>query len=179
MLSKLSVMSGAAVVDEFVESEMIALLPRLTRFAKALTRSNEEAEDLVQATCERAISNLDKWRHGTRFDSWMYRIAHNLHRNARRDAANRNRKLDLVAAGAAASEDGEANAIAAIRFREAQTVIATLPADQRAALLLVAVEGRSYREVAEITDSSEAAVNSRVARAREVLRRALAEDADG
>ena len=86
-------------MDEFVEKEMIALLPRLTRFARALTPSQDEADDLVQATCERAIANLDKWEPGTRLDSWMYRIAHNLRRNSFRNAATTDRKLQLVAAG--------------------------------------------------------------------------------
>ena len=166
-------MAGACGVDEFIEREMIALIPRLTRFARSLTRSESDAEDLVQATCERAIENLEKWEPGTRLDSWMYRIAHNLCRNTHRDAATRRRKLDLVAAGEPHAQDGEALALNRIEQRSVSAAIDDLPPDQRSALLLVAAEGRSYAEVAEITDCSVSAVTSRVARARDTLRQML------
>ncbi len=64
--------------DELVRRELEALLPRLRRFAYGLTDSMDEGDDLLQATYERAIRNLDKWRPGTRLDSWMFRIAQNL-----------------------------------------------------------------------------------------------------
>ncbi len=64
--------------DELVRRELDALLPRLRRFAYGLSGSMDEGDVLVQATCERAIRNLDKWRPGTRLDSWMFGIAQNL-----------------------------------------------------------------------------------------------------
>ncbi len=64
--------------DELVRRELEALLPRLRRFAYGLTDSMDEGDDLLQATYERGIQNLDKWRPGTRLDSWMFRIAQNL-----------------------------------------------------------------------------------------------------
>lgn len=60
------------------EMEIIALLPRLRRFARLLTGPGPAADDLAQATVERAITHFDKWQPGARLDSWMYRIAHNL-----------------------------------------------------------------------------------------------------
>jgi RNA polymerase sigma-70 factor (ECF subfamily) len=68
------------------------------------------------------------------------------------------------------SLDGERAAVARLEFSAVSAAIAQLPGEQREALLLVAVEGRSYREVAEITGASVAAVTSRIARAREALR---------
>jgi len=157
-------------VDDLIEREMIALLPRLRRFATSLTRGSGEADDLVQATCERAIRNIDKWNPGTRLDSWMYRIAHNLHLNAIRDGGLRRRRHDEAALEAPRSMDGEAAAMARIEISGLDAALTTLPEEQRTALLLVAVEGRSYREIAEITGTSVTTVNNRVARARDSLR---------
>ena len=61
-----------------MEDELIALLPRLRRFARALCRDDDEADDLVQGACERALSRSDSFTPGTRLDSWMYRIVQNL-----------------------------------------------------------------------------------------------------
>jgi RNA polymerase sigma-70 factor (ECF subfamily) len=157
-------------VEPQIEKEIIALLPRLKRFAMSLTRSGAAADDLAQATVERAIANLDKWQPGTRLDSWMYRIAHNLYRNDMRNQVTRGEKLGVIQMETERSVDGERAAMARLEFSAVSVAIAQLPGEQREALLLVAVEGRSYQEVAEITSASVAAVTSRVARAREVLR---------
>lgn len=160
-------------MDPQIEKEIIALLPRLRRFTLALTRSAAAADDLAQATLERAIANLDRWEPGTRLDSWMYRIAHNLFRNDRRNAATRGSKLEVVAYEIERTTDGERAAMARLEFKAVGAAIAQLPGEQREALLLVAVEGLSYREAAEITGTSVAAVTSRIARAREALRQVI------
>lgn len=157
-------------VEPQIEKEMIALLPRLRRFALSLTRSGPAADDLAQATVERAIANLDKWQPGTRLDSWMYRIAHNLHLNEARSQKTRGEKHGVIRMEAERSVDGERAVVARLEFSAVGAAIAQLPGDQRQALLLVAVEGRSYQETAEITGASVAAVTSRIARARETLR---------
>lgn len=153
-----------------IEKEIIALLPRLRRFALSLTRSAPAADDLTQATIERAISNIDKWQPGTRLDSWMYRIAHNLYRNEMRNLATRGEKHGIIERGADRYVDGEREAMERLEFSAVGKAIAKLPEEQRTALLLVAVEGCSYQEAAEITGSTVAAVTSRIARARDALR---------
>ena len=163
-------------VDDLIEREMIAVLPRLRRFAASLTRGTGEADDLVQATCERAIRNIGKWDPGTRLDSWMYRIAHNLHLNGVRDRGLRARRQDAAAQEGPQSVDGEAAAMARIEIADVDAALDVLPAEQRTALLLVAVEGRSYREIADITGATVATVNNRVARARDSLRSMLRSD---
>ena len=161
-------------MESQIEKEIIALLPRLKRFARALTRSASAADDLTQATIERAIVHLDKWQPGTRLDSWLYRIAHNLHRNELRNQATRGVKHGIIEGTAERSLDGEQVAMARLEFSAVSVAIAGLPEDQRTALLLVAVEGCSYQEAAEITGATVAAVTSRIARAREALRQVLA-----
>ena len=157
-------------VEPQIEKEMIALPPRLKRFALALTRSGPAADALAQATIERAIVNLDKWQPGTRLDSWMYRIAHNLHLNEARSQKTRGEKHGIIQMDAERSGDGDREVVARIEFSAVSAAIAQLPGDQRQAVLLVAVEGRSYQEAAEITGASVAAVTSRIARARDTLR---------
>lgn len=157
-------------MDPQIEKEIISLLPRLRRFALSLTRSAAAADDLAQATLERAIVNLDKWEPGTRLDSWLYRIAHNLFRNDRRNETSRGTKLEVVAYDIERTTDGEREAVARLEFKAVSAAIAQLPDEQREALLLVAVEGLSYREAAEVTGASVAALTSRIARAREALR---------
>ena len=75
------------------------MLPRLRRFTYGLTGNRQDGDDLLQVTCERAIRNLDRWEAGSRLDSWLYRIAHNLHLNERRAAGVRQRHLQAIETG--------------------------------------------------------------------------------
>jgi RNA polymerase sigma-70 factor (ECF subfamily) len=148
---------------------MIGLLPRLRRFALVLTRSAADADDLVQATCERAIARLDGWADGTALDRWLFKIAHNLHLNQRRDAANRLRLLEEHGLDLALP-DGADDAETWTTLQEVRRAVLELPEEQRGALVLVAVDGLSYREAAEVLNVPVGTVTSRLARAREALR---------
>src|SRR5687767_12108408 len=66
------------MADDVRFLQIAAMLPRLRRFARGLARSAEEADDLVQGACERALRSIDSWQPGSRLDSWMFRILHNL-----------------------------------------------------------------------------------------------------
>lgn len=155
-------------MDDRIEQEMIALLPRLRRFAYSLTGSWPDADDLAQATCVRAIDRLEQWELGTRLDSWMYRIAQNLHRNelrAGRVRAAHLREVDADAVDAIAAS----RPIDQLALGELDRALARLPAEQRAVLLLVTVEGQTYQEVAAVMGISPGTVASRIARARASL----------
>ncbi len=161
-------------LDESVRRDIVALLPRLRRFAYGLTGSIEDGDDLVQSVCERALSRLHLWEAGTRLDSWMYRIVQNVwidrcrtarHRGAAADSA----VLELVVGGDARHELEQRSELAAVRRH-----VAALPEEQRAVLLLVCVEGASYKEAAEVLDVPIGTVMSRLARARMSLGRAMA-----
>src|SRR5215212_4002757 len=71
------------------ESELVAMLPRLRRFAHALSQNGTDADDLTQATVERALRSKAQWQHGTRLDSWLYRIMRNLWIDTVRSRARR------------------------------------------------------------------------------------------
>lgn len=156
-------------MDETIRREMLALLPRLRRFAYGLTGSIDEGDDLVQATCERAISRIETWQPGTRLDSWMYRIARNTFYNWRRAGRVRDSYLQLVDPAEQGRVDGPRAMEAHLTLSLARECIARLPEEQRAVLLLVAVEGFAYKEVAEILELPIGTVTSRLARARLAL----------
>jgi DNA-directed RNA polymerase specialized sigma24 family protein len=70
-------------VDEHIRNAMVSLYPRLRRFATTLTGSVQDGDDLVHQACERALSKTAQWRPGTRLDSWLYRIIHNVNQRRR------------------------------------------------------------------------------------------------
>lgn len=152
---------------------MLALLPRLRRFAYGLTGSVEEGDDLVQATCERAIRHIDTWQAGTRLDSWMYRIARNQYLNRIRAAKVRGPHLEVADIDRHLHSDGAGAMEAQLTLAAVRGLAARLPEEQRSILMLVCVEGLSYREVADVLDLPIGTVTSRLARARMTLKDAL------
>ena len=157
-------------MDKRTKAELIALLPRLRRFARGLTGSEEEADDLVQGACERAIQRISQWQPGTRLDSWMYRVARNIYFNWCRAGRVRSAYLQAVETEPLGMHDGPRAMEAHLTLALARDCIARLPEEQRMVLLLVSVEGLAYKEVAEVLDLPIGTVNSRLARARLALR---------
>jgi RNA polymerase sigma-70 factor, ECF subfamily len=160
---------GIGVTDE-IRTRMIALLPRLRRFAAVLTGNLDQADDLVQETCVRALSRVEQWQPGTRLDSWMYRIAQNLWLD--RVRANRARgesvAIDTVEAVMAGS-DGREVAESRLTLAAVNAALKKLSPDQQIVVALVCVEGASYKEAAAIMDVPIGTVMSRLARARREL----------
>ena len=148
--------------------DLIALLPRLRRFARGLAGAADQADDLVQASVEKALRNLDGFTTGTRMDAWMFRIIRNTWIDtvrARRDTVD----YDTEAADTVLGSDGRRTTEARLHLAEVRRAMASLPEDQRAVLMLVCVEGLRYREVAEVLDIPEGTVMSRLSRARLAL----------
>jgi RNA polymerase sigma-70 factor (ECF subfamily) len=152
-----------------VREELVALLPRLRRFAYAQTGSRESADELVQAACERALSRLDQFTPGTRLDSWMFRIIQTLWIDKRRYAGRRPeasaKVIELMPFDARIHEQAEARADLAIVRDE----VAKLPEEQRVVLALVAIEGQTYQQAAEVLGVPVGTVMSRLSRARRRL----------
>lgn len=161
---------------EDVKQELIALTPRLRRFAWALTGSRDEGDDLVQAGLVKALQSLAQYEPGTRLDAWMFRILRTGWIDRGR-AARRRPTVHDPDAVAAMSDDGAAARSAEARLMLARTreAMATLPHEQREALVLVAIEGLAYREAAEALDVPVGTVMSRLARARAKLAERLQE----
>jgi RNA polymerase sigma-70 factor (ECF subfamily) len=140
-----------------------AALPALRRYARALTRDAELADDLVQDTLVRALRSEHLF-HGGEVRSWLYTILTNLNRNRLRSLARRPIIAPIDDTDAADMAGPEAGG------RDIERALSTLVEDQRAALLLVVLEGLSYREVAAIQGVPIGTVMSRLARARAQMR---------
>jgi RNA polymerase sigma-70 factor (ECF subfamily) len=151
-----------------IRHQMVAILPRLRAFARSLARERDAADDLVQATCERALRAVGHWQPGTRLDSWMFRIMRNLwideFRKTRATLLDDPEKIHEVA-----GDDGDRTTESSLMLARTQRAIADLPEEQRSALVLVCVEELSYREAAEVLEIPVGTVMSRLARARIAL----------
>ncbi|AKM07700.1 RNA polymerase sigma factor [Pelagerythrobacter marensis] len=146
---------------------MLELLPRLRRFATGLAGTPADGDDLCQMTLERALANRQKWREGTRLDSWMYRIMRNIWIDEGR--ATTRRRQTFVADEAGLTVGAEGAQESAVELSMVDRAIQTLPAEQREAVLLVMVEGYAYREAAEIVGCPVGTLNSRLVRGRDAL----------
>lgn len=156
-----------------IRQEMLALLPRLRRFARGLTGHAADADDLVQDTVERALRRLSTFEAGTRLDSWMYRIAQNLWIDRRRAAKVRNAVSADGEVEQVAGPGGEVAAMAHLEVGRLGKAMADLPDDQRAAVSLVLIEGLSYREASAVLGVPEGTLTSRLSRGRAALAAAV------
>ena len=148
------------------EERLIAEIPALRRYGRVLCRDREAAEDLVQDSVERALRHRHMWRRPGNFRAWLFRIMHNVHAN---DVRWRARRPQAVA-----FEDGHGGAEAPtqeLRAEVGQALAAfdQLGDDHRQLLVLIGIEGFSYREAARILSLPEGTVMSRMSRARERL----------
>jgi RNA polymerase sigma-70 factor (ECF subfamily) len=152
------------------------LIPALRRYARALLRNPTAADDLVQDCLERAVSHWQQRREGNA-RSWLFTILHNLAVNQFRQSASRGRHVTIDET----NEDDfgqEAVQEQTLMYRDVLDKLAKLPDDQRAVLLLVAVEDLSYAEAAKVLNIPIGTVMSRLSRARERLQQEIEGTAD-
>lgn len=152
-------------------------IPRLRRYAFALVHDTERADDLVQDCLERAIRKRSLWkRHGS-IRNWLYRILYNtfLNQATHRKRAASHVSLDKLSAPLSQPPQQEKQ----IMFDDIAMAMGNLPDEQRAAILLTAVEELSYDEAAHVLGVSIGTVRSRISRGRERLRSLYAEKAAG
>lgn len=149
-------------------TELVQILPRLRRFARGLTGTADQTDDLVQASVEKALRNMDSFAQGTRMDAWMYRIIRNTWIDTIR-ARRTTVEFDTDAADTIMGSDGRTTTEASLHLAEVRRAMASLPEEQRSVLMLVCVEGLRYREVADVLDIPEGTVMSRLSRARLAL----------
>lgn len=157
----------AKTLSASFESELLAILPRLRRFAAGLAGNSADGDDLCQMSIERALVYRQQWNEGTRLDSWMYRILRNIWIDEGRKASRRMQTFVAEEAGAAVGGDGAQEA--AVELSHVDRAMQRLPVDQREAVLLVMVEGYAYKEAAEIIGCPVGTLNSRLVRGRDAL----------
>ena len=165
--------------SEMFESELTQLLPRLRRFACALSRNGADADDLAQATVERALRSRDQWQPGTRLDSWLYRIMRNLWIDTVRARGRRDRREAPEDAAKDVGEDPREAMHASMELQRAMSAMERLPDEQREVVALILIEGFGYREVSEMLDLPIGTVSSRLVRGRIALLEMLGGNADG
>lgn len=150
------------------EFELDAEIPRLRRYARALTRNAAAADDLVQNTLIRALEKQHLWQPGTNLRAWLFTILHNQHVNEVRRGL-RTSALDPI------DEEEPAWKIepavdCSLELRDLERALGMLRREQRAVVLLIALEGLQYGEVADVLGVPIGTVRSRLSRARSTLR---------
>ena len=146
---------------------MLALLPRLRRFAAGLARHPADGDDLCQATVIRALERRAQWQPGTRLDSWMMTMMRNIWIDEQRARTRRAETFAPEEAGLGVGSGGGQEE--AVELGVIDRALRTLPDEQREAVLLVMVEGYSYKEAAGIVDCPVGTLNSRLVRGRDAL----------
>jgi len=169
---------GTSPASAAFSAQLIAVLPRLRRFARGMTGSAADADDLVQAACERALTRAHQFQEGTRFDSWMFRIVQTIWIDQIRSRDVRKEEPEIE--GERMGTDEPMRRVEArLGLQEVRRALNGLPAEQRAALMLVTVDGLSYKEAAAIAEVPVGTIMSRLARARIALQARLGESGRG
>jgi len=152
-------------VSEVQSAEIIGLLPRLRRFARALAGNANDADDLVQIAIERALARCDQLRPGAPLVGWLFGIVRNAWIDEARARSRRARVFVPEELGEQIADPG-AGAAHILSVRQA---LEQLPEEQREVIGLVLIEGLSYREAADIIGVPVGTLTSRLARGRAAL----------
>lgn len=158
--------------DDQFEQGLVALLPRLRRFAHSLCRDSAEADDLVQQAAERALRSREQWQQGSHLDRWCFRLLRNLWIDGGRASSRRARRERPIEEGLEVADTG-ASVETQLELAQAMAAMQSLPAEQREVVALILVEGFGYREVAELLGVPIGTVSSRLVRGRSALLAAL------
>src|ERR1700730_11159175 len=145
-------------------------IPRLHRYARALTRDFSRADDLVQICLTRAVAKQHLWQYGTDPRAWLFTILHNQHFNEVRRSIPEGSNVTLEVAP---QPTVQSNAIPTLQLRDLEAALGKLPPEQRQVILLIGLEGMRYDEVAVIMGVPIGTVRSRLSRGRDQLRRLM------
>jgi RNA polymerase sigma factor (sigma-70 family) len=162
---------GSPADPHGLRDEIVALLPKLRRFARTLAGQPADADDLVQLVVERALLRLDQFQPGTRLDAWLYAMMRNAFIDEARARTRRGKTFVPEDEGMFVGEDARAEG--RLDVVDMQKAMARLPEEQRTAIALVCIEGLAYREAAEAMGVPMGTLTSRLARGREALERIL------
>jgi RNA polymerase sigma-70 factor, ECF subfamily len=168
--------TNTAKVQRF-NHHVVPLIDELRRAALRLTRHEADADDLLQATMERAWRGLDSFAEGTNIRAWLHRIMSNTWISTCRKVQRRpvERPLDDAALERFSTPSTEADVLDRESHPELRNAMRALPEAQRTVVYYAFVEGRRYEEIATMLDIPAGTVMSRIFRARRTLKSALAE----
>jgi len=151
------------VSDGSFREDLVAAIPMLRGFARSLSGNRDRADDLVQETLAKAISNRDKYRQGTNLHAWLVTILRNQYYS---EGRRRWREISDAEGTHAAKLTATPGHDSQLEMREFLAAMQVLPPDQREALILVGASGLSYEAAAEVLGTRIGTVKSRVSRAR-------------
>lgn len=149
-----------------VREELVALLPRMRRFAYGLSGNRDDADDLVQAACERALERSEQWTPGSRLDSWIYRIIQNLWLDRLRSRKLRGDPVDVETLEPQADENAHRQPEVRSDMARVAAALDQLKPEHRELIMLICVEELSYKDAAQALQIPLGTVMSRLARAR-------------
>jgi RNA polymerase sigma factor (sigma-70 family) len=156
-----------------IRSRIVELIPRLRRYARALTRDATAADDLVQDCLVRAVSKSHLWQQGTNLRAWLFTILHNQYINDVRRCVREGRAVGLGDIKTEAELTRAPNQDKRLELRDLERALAKLPEEQQSALLLVGMEGMPYDEAAAVLGVPVGTIRSRLSRGREALRQLM------
>jgi RNA polymerase sigma-70 factor (ECF subfamily) len=161
--------AGLGMTDK--EDLIVDQIPHLRRYAAALLRDRDAADDLVQDCLTRAFDRLHLWRPSGTIRTWLFTILHNLHANQTR---KRSREPEIrTDTDALERQPAQTDPDTGLITRDIENALEQLPDEQRSVILLVGLEGLSYADVAAITGAPLGTVMSRLSRGRERLRKIM------
>lgn len=146
-------------------------IPRLRRYALALTRNSDAADDLVQDCLVRGLSKIHLWNEGTDLRAWLFTILHNQFVNRVRRGVREGNRVEVTDTEPSLTHAPEQGS--RLELRDLDRAMAMIPEEQRQVILLVGLEGLRYDAVAEIIGVPVGTVRSRLSRGREALRRLM------
>jgi RNA polymerase sigma-70 factor, ECF subfamily len=160
--------SKSDLVEQSSDKEISALVPRLTRYARVLTRDIAAADDLVQDCLAAALRKIHLWKPGTDLRAWLFTVLHNQHISRLRREARHRASIDLLTSYQTSAFPPDQNV--RLELRDVERALAQLPADQRSLILVIGLEDMRYEDAASAFNVPLGTVRSRVFRGRERLR---------
>jgi RNA polymerase sigma-70 factor, ECF subfamily len=157
--------AAAAQID--IKKRIADELPRLRRYARALLKNPDRADDLVQDTIVRALAKSHLWQPDTDLRAWLFTLMHNQYVNFVRKSVREGSHCSIEAAydlGKPASQTDN------LMLRDFKRALDALPVEQRSVVLLIGLEGMKYEDVADVLQVPVGTVRSRLSRAREAMR---------
>jgi len=160
-----------------IQQQIETHIPGLRRYARALVRDVAAADDLVQECLTRALAKLHLWHEGSDLRAWLFTILHNQHVNQVRRAIRKGTTVELSEVSPLLSRPADQEK--RLELRDLDRALGRLPADQRAVILLIGLEGMPYGDVGAVLGIPIGTVRSRLSRGRLALRRLMDVEPDG
>jgi RNA polymerase sigma-70 factor (ECF subfamily) len=159
-----------------INQEIAAYIPNLRRYARALTRDVVAADDLVQDCLSRALDKMPLWRAGTDLRAWLLTILHNQHVSEVRRSIRRGITVECSDTQLLLSRPSNQDRV--LELRDLDRALGQVPAEMRAVILLIGLEGLSYAAAGKVLGIPTGTVRSRLSRGREALRRLMGAETD-